>query len=43
MDKIYSIDEIRNLLKPIFDAYPVYMAMLFGSYAKGKASEVSDI
>ena len=43
MDKIYSIDEIRNQLKPIFDAYPVYTAVLFGSYAKGKATEVSDI
>ena len=31
------------MLYPIFDASPVYSATLFGSYAKGNATEQSDV
>lgn len=43
MDKIYKIEEIRARLHPVFDASPVYRAILFGSYAKGCATERSDV
>ena len=42
-DKIYTIGELRDKLTPIFEAYPVYKATLFGSYAKGIASKKSDV
>jgi len=41
--KIYQIDEIRLKLRPIFEAAPVYRAILFGSYAKGNSTDQSDI
>ena len=40
---LYSIDEIKAKLEPIFKTEPVYKAVLFGSYAKGEATENSDI
>ena len=40
---VYSIDEIKTRLNPIFMSAPVYKAVLFGSYAKGNATENSDI
>lgn len=44
MDKrIYKIEEIKKNLHPIFKNYPIYKAVLFGSYAKGIANEHSDI
>ena len=43
MGIVYHLHEIRSRLKPVFDAAPVYRAVLFGSYAKGKATESSDI
>jgi predicted nucleotidyltransferase len=43
MNKVYSIDEIKQRLNPIFAAYPVYKATLFGSYARGEANEISDL
>lgn len=39
----YSINEIRKVLSPILSAYGVNDAILFGSYAKGTATEKSDI
>lgn len=41
--KIYQVNEIKSKLRPIFEAAPVYRAILFGSYAKGNATEESDI
>lgn len=43
MSNVYPIHEIQRLLKPVFDSAPVYRAVLFGSYAKGMATEGSDI
>lgn len=41
--KIYSINEITNILNPIFKKFKVKSATLFGSYAKGKATAHSDV
>ena len=43
MSNIYHVSEIREKLRPVFAAEPVYQAILFGSYAKGVATENSDI
>jgi predicted nucleotidyltransferase len=43
MNSIYHVDEIRERLTPIFASEPVYRAILFGSYAKGIATESSDV
>ena len=32
--KIYTIEEIRKILKSILENMPVYTVILFGSYAK---------
>ena len=41
--KIYTIDEISEILNPIFEKSGVVKAILFGSYAKNSAAEDSDI
>lgn len=38
-----SIEEIKETIIPILKNYPISKAILFGSYAKGKASKNSDI
>ena len=43
MDAIYSVNELKNTLRPVFEQYGVRSAVLFGSYAKGKASTRSDV
>ena len=43
LEKIYSLEEIKEMLSPIFTANAVYTATLFGSYAKGLATNKSDI
>ena len=43
MEAIYSVNELRNTLRPVFEQYGVRSAVLFGSYAKGKASTRSDV
>jgi len=40
---LYSVNEISEKLRPIFEAAPIYKAILFGSYAKGTARAKSDI
>ena len=40
---IYPIAEIKEKLYPVFASLPVYKAVLFGSYAKGLATEKSDV
>lgn len=40
---ILEIDYITEKCKLVLDEYPVHYCILFGSYAKGKASESSDI
>ncbi|MCD8224130.1 MAG: nucleotidyltransferase domain-containing protein [Clostridiales bacterium] len=43
MDKIYTIHEIQTLVNPILQKYDVERAFLFGSYARGDATDKSDI
>lgn len=40
---VFSQQQIGDLLRPIFDEYHVHRAVLFGSYAKGCATEKSDV
>ena len=43
MSEIYTLPQLKRVLTPVFDAYGVRKAILFGSYAKGTATEKSDI
>lgn len=40
---IYTIDKIKDIVKPIADKYNVQSIYLFGSYARGEATENSDL
>ena len=40
---ILSIDQIKKICSELFKNYSVDFCYLFGSYAKGKATEISDI
>lgn len=42
-EKIYTIEEIKDILNEILKDEPVYQVILFGSYAKKKATKKSDI
>ena len=39
----YTVEEIKNLLHPIFVKKDVIRAVLFGSYSRGEATDESDI
>ncbi len=41
--KVYSIDEIRQMIEPLLEKYDMASASLFGSYARGAADATSDI
>ena len=41
--KIYSVNEIRDIVNPIASRYGIERIFLFGSYARGEAKEESDI
>ncbi len=41
--KIYTINEIKQILKKILENMPVYSVILFGSYAKNVATANSDL
>jgi len=43
MKKVYTTNEIKEKLMPIFDAAPVDRAILFGSYAKKYPTKSSDV
>ena len=40
---LYTVEEIKVKLAPIFKEKGVIRAILFGSYAKGEATEESDV
>lgn len=42
-EKVYSIEEIKKMLNEILKDEPVYQVILFGSYAKKKATKNSDV
>ncbi|WP_369298633.1 nucleotidyltransferase family protein [uncultured Neglectibacter sp.] len=43
MPAMYSIDELKRVLHPVFSQHGVRSAVLFGSYAKGLATPRSDV
>lgn len=43
MSKIYDVNEISYIIAPIVEALEIERVWLFGSYARGEASEDSDI
>ncbi len=43
MSEIYTLPQLKASLTPVFDAYGIRKAILFGSYGKGTATEKSDI
>lgn len=40
---IYTMDEIADKVRPIAEVYDIDKIYLFGSYARGEATEESDI
>lgn len=40
---LFSVFDIQTALEPVFQQYAVDRAVLFGSYAKGCATEQSDV
>ena len=43
MDRIYTYQEIRDLISPVMRKYGVSRAYLFGSYSRGEATPESDM
>lgn len=43
MNKVYAVNEISSIVTPILVAFGVKRAWIFGSYARGDATENSDI
>ena len=43
MNKIYAVNEISSIVAPVLEAFGVERAWVFGSYARGDASENSDV
>ena len=41
--KIYTVNELKKMLKPIFMKYKIKKVYIFGSYARGEARENSDV
>ena len=42
-EKVYTIEEISQILESVLKDKPVYQVILFGSYAKKEATKTSDI
>lgn len=42
-EKVYTIEEIKEILKEVLKNQPVYQVILFGSYAKNIPTKNSDI
>lgn len=42
-DKVFTIEEIKERVKPIADKYNVEEIYLFGSYARNEANQDSDL
>lgn len=43
MSRIYTLEELKSTLHPVFEQFGVRSAVLFGSYAKGLATPRSDV
>ena len=42
-ETVYTCDEIKQRLQPIFAGHRIRQAVLFGSYSKGTATSQSDV
>ena len=42
-DTVFTIDELKAILFPVFQDYGVKRAILFGSYSRGIATPKSDV
>ena len=42
-EKVYTIEEIKDLIYHIFKKYGIEKAYIFGSYARGEANKESDV
>lgn len=42
-DEVYTIDEIKSMIAGVAAEYGIETVYLFGSYARGQATEKSDI
>ena len=42
-EKIYTIEEIKEMIYNVFKKYGIEKAYLFGSYARGEADKKSDV
>ena len=42
-DKVYTLNEIRQIAGPIASRYDIAAIYLFGSYARGEATPASDL
>lgn len=42
-EKVYTIDELKNILQEVFKNFTVKKAILFGSYARKTPTSKSDI
>lgn len=40
---VYTFDQLRQIIAPIVQKYHIPSVYLFGSYARGEATETSDI
>lgn len=38
-----TIDEIKSYITPVIEKYPIEKVILYGSYARGDASDKSDV
>jgi predicted nucleotidyltransferase len=43
MENIYTLDEIRELITPVAQKHNLAAVWVFGSYARGEATETSDV
>ena len=43
MARLYSMEELKSILTPVFQKNGVKKATLFGSYSKGTATQSSDV
>ena len=41
--EIMTIDEIKGIITPLVSLYPIRRVILFGSYARGEATDCSDV
>ena len=40
---IYSLGELKRIIEPIASKYDISLVYLFGSYARGEATDSSDV